>query len=120
MKHYTPAGWVDQPGETIGPSWAEEKDYTELLAAWDGDAGDFLSHAVYALTWRLKDASAIITGIYCDQWCAVAAQGAPHATKGMFAMAGDEGKVVTWIQCDSVEWGIAATWNAMVEHFGED
>lgn len=120
MKHYTPAGWVDEPGETIGPQWAEEKDYTQLLAAWDAKPEEFLSLVVYALTWRLNNASAIITGIYCDQWCAVAAKGAPHATGGMFPMSSDEGKVTTWIACDSVEWGIAATWKAMAEHFGEE
>lgn len=111
---------MDQPGDAIGPPWAEETDYTELLREWECKPEELVSQVVYALTWRLKNAAAHITGIYCDQWCAVSAEGAPFATQGLLAMTGDDGKVVTWVQCGSVEWGFAATWKAMAEHFGKE
>jgi hypothetical protein len=120
MKHYTPAGWIDQPGDAIGPAWGTEEDYDRLINEWEAKPAEFVSQVVYALTWNLKSAAAIITGIYCDQWCAVAAEGAPFERGGLFPQTGETGKVVTWIQCDAVEHGFAATWYAMIEHFGED
>lgn len=120
MKHYTPAGWVDEPGNTIGPRWGTQEDYERLLAEWDADPASFVTRAVFALTWKLKNAAANITGIYCDQWCAVAATGAPFVVGGMFPQTGEDGRVITWIQCDEVEHGIAATWYAMAKHFGQD
>jgi hypothetical protein len=34
------------------------------------------------------------------------------------AASGDN-KVVTWIQCDEVEWGLAAAWKALRHHFND-
>ncbi len=116
MKHYTPTGMVDDESSFKG--WGSEEDYKEVLEKLNTTPEDFVSAVVYSLTWGLEDAAANITGIYCDQWCGVSASGAPFETKGMLAMTGEEGQFTTFIQCDKVEWGLAATWKAFVEKFG--
>jgi hypothetical protein len=117
MKHYTPTGWVDDGAESI-KGWGTEDDYKEVLERLDTTPEMFLSHVVYSLTWDLKEAAANITGIYCDQWCGVAASGAPFETEGMLATTGDDGKISTWIECQAVEWGVAATWKIFADRFG--
>lgn len=68
------------------------------------DDSNLLTTVVYSLQWDFKDYVAEITGIFCDQWCAVSATGY-KAGKEKY-----EEDVRTWIQCDVVEHGIAATW----------
>lgn len=117
MRHYTPTGWVDDGADSI-KGWGTEDDYAEVLDRLDTTAQDFLTAVVYSLTWGLDDAAAAITGIYCDQWCGVAASGAKFETHGLLAMTGEDGKISTWFQCDKPEWGVAATWKAFADHFG--
>ena len=117
MRHYTPTGWIEEPLDSI-KGWGTEEDYTEVLQQLDTSPRDFLTAVVYSLTWKLDDAAANITGIYCDQWCGISGSGAPFESYGLLAMTGDKGKIGTWFECDKPEWGIAATWKAFVEEFG--
>lgn len=117
MRHYTPTGWIDDGAESV-KEWGTEEDYSAVLKQLSTTPEDFLSSVVYSLTWDLHNAAANIDGIYCDQWCGVAAHGAPLETKGMLAMTGEDGKISTWIQCDKPEWGVAKTWLLFVEKFG--
>lgn len=107
--HYTPAGWVKaEPNHDDficvcteeGKQRAEEimKEVAERLKV-DGDWG-LTTLVVASLAW---DYEASITGIYFDQWGGVSAQ------KG-------DGSWGTFIQCDRIEHGIAATWLAFAEH----
>lgn len=75
--------------------------------------GNLLSKVVYGLTGHLFEAYAIIEQIDCDQWAAVSAVGWKDGTKAV-----DPDSFRTWIQCDEVEDGIAATYLAMAQHFG--
>lgn len=85
MRHYTPTGWIDDGAESV-KEWGTEEDYNTVLKQLSTTPEDFLSHVVYSLTWSLDDAAANIDGIYCDQWCGVAAHGAPFETEGILAM----------------------------------
>lgn len=61
------------------------------------------SNFVDSIVWSLSlDFNANITGIHSDQWHAVAAK--------------DYAGWRTYIQCDQVEHGLAATWKAFAEH----
>lgn len=116
MRHYTPNGWVDD-ADSI-KEWAEERDYKDVLKELDATPENLLSKVVYGLTWNLKDASATITSIPCDQWCAVIATGARYETSGLLAQVGEEERISTFVQCDHVEYGIAKTWKIFAEKFG--
>jgi hypothetical protein len=70
---------------------------------------DIVNSVVFGLNWKLKDAWAYITRIYNDQWSAVVAEGKKYDTEEVYR---------TYIQCDRVEDGFAATWIAMKRHFG--
>lgn len=102
--HYTPAGWVKAERNfdafmcRCSPEEEEKCDavMAEALEALSATKEDLLTAVVFALSW---DYEASITGIYCDQWCGVSAQ------------TGD-GSFGTWVQCDTVEDGIAMTWKA--------
>lgn len=59
---------------------------------------DMLSAVVFDLAWEHE---AAITGLHADQWAGVAAQGQDMST---------------FIQCDRVEHGVAATWKAFADH----
>ncbi len=58
-----------------------------------------VSQIVMSLTW---DMGASITGIGCDQWFGVWAQA-------------DDGTFSTFVQCDRLEHGFAATWKAFAD-----
>lgn len=64
------------------------------------DDANFVSEVVWSLNW---DYGAQITQIGSDQWF------------GIWA-ATDDGSFKTFIQCDSLEDGFAATWKAFAEH----
>lgn len=70
---------------------------------------NLLSFVVYALEWRY---SAYISGIHCDQWAAVSSQ--------TYAFGEEKPEVSTYIQCDKVEDGVAATFLYYYQRFGEE
>lgn len=117
MRHYTPAGWVDDGGSDSISGWGTEDDYKEVLEQLKTTPENFLTAVVYSLTWDLENGAAIITGIYCDQWCGVSGSGTSNDAS-FIPMPTDDKKVQTWFQCDRPEWGIAATWKAFVKEFG--
>lgn len=107
--YYTPAGWVKASSnhsdfictcDEKGKQKAAEitKEVTERLNVRD-DWG-LISAVVASLSWDYESA---ITGMYFDQWGGVSAQ------KG-------DGSWGTFIQCDHIEHGVAATWLAFAEH----
>lgn len=115
MKHYTPSGWVDDAGAEM--SWATEEHLIEVKRRLSATDGNFLISVVQSLAWQLKNASAAITGIYCDQWYGVTASG-QHHDNGVIPLPLAEEPFITFIQCDEPEHGIAATWLAFVDKFG--
>lgn len=119
MRHYTPHGWVEEPANAIR-EWGEEDDYSWALKDLGTTPEAFVSAVVYALAWNLKGGSANITGIYCDQWCGISAEGAPFETGGLLAMTGEQGKVSCFVQCDRVEWGLGKVWRIMSNEFNTD
>lgn len=62
--------------------------------------GNLLSHAVWSLE---LDFNAQLNGIFTDQWSAVSA-------------ARYDKTFTSWIQCDVVEHGVAATWRAFADN----
>ena len=62
--------------------------------------GNLLSHVVWSLE---LDFNAQLNGIMTDQWSAVAASSYDKT-------------FTTWIQCDVVEHGVAATWRAFADN----
>jgi hypothetical protein len=71
---------------------------SDELGAREIAVSEFLTAIVYSLE---LDFEAHITKIMCDQWCGVWAESAT---------------LETMIQCDEVEHGIAATWEAFAKH----
>jgi len=68
---------------------------------------NLLTEVVFSLNW---DFGAHITGIENDQWCAVAAETHARCDDG-------EPEFRTYIECDRVEHGVAATWKAFADRF---
>lgn len=85
----------------------------EVKAELEATDANLLSKVVYALWARLKDAHASIEEIVCDQWAGVIAVGWRDGER-----ADGPNAFRTYIQCDDVEDGVAATWLAMRNHFG--
>jgi hypothetical protein len=65
----------------------------------DVSDGHFLTSVVISLNWDFKSH---ITQILNEQWSAVVAEA-------------DDGSYRTWVGCDLVEHGIAATWKAFAD-----
>jgi hypothetical protein len=78
---------------------------------------NLLTSVVYELQWAY---GASITGIDCDQWCAISTSthDATHnkETDGYDPV--DPPKFTTYIQCDDVEDGLAYTLKAYYDEFG--
>jgi hypothetical protein len=66
---------------------------------WDVTAENFVSAIVSSLNW---DFQARVTGVPADQWFGVQAES-------------NDGSFTTFVQCDLVEDGFAATWKAFAD-----
>lgn len=105
--HYTPAGWVKQSGESkVAKVFGEDEaagvmdEVLERLSGLQGKEvtrSDLLSAVVYSLSWGYR---ATITGMYCDQWAAVAAEAEGFST---------------WVECYELEVGVAMTWKLFAD-----
>jgi hypothetical protein len=91
----------------------EEQACDELLAYVKEELGgtgeNLVSRIVMDLAWSYH---ADITGIYADQWFGV--------TSEAQCRKGEEPEFSTFVQCDMVEDGMAATWAAWREKYGEE
>lgn len=94
--YYSPAGPVRTKADHQSSIWLEEGKllYEEVKKSLETSDEGFLGYVVMAL---VLDHNAAITGIYADQWFAVAAQSS---------------KFSTYIQCDDPAHGLAATLRA--------
>src|SRR3954463_271957 len=83
--------------------------YNEAIRRLGTSPDKLLSTVVYSLHWELD---AWIEGIGCDQWCGVSAKGMGKGVLDLPVDLDDDDpkKITSYIQCDVVEHGIAATW----------
>jgi hypothetical protein len=94
-----------------------KKECNELLekvyGLLDANASNLLTKVVYSLEW---DYMAKITSIDCDMWSAISSK-----TRDMTPdlKEQDPPLFTTYIQCDDLEHGVAATWLAYYEKFGK-
>ncbi len=65
----------------------------------DASDGQFVTSVVISLNWDFKSH---ITHILNEQWSAVLAEA-------------DDGSYKSWVGCDLVEHGVAATWKAFAD-----
>lgn len=104
-RHYTPAGVVEfkyTHSEFVCICSEEGRLNAEMLMVevcgrLKCTPESLLTHVVMDLAWGFE---AAITGLHADQWFGVAAQGK---------------EMSTFIQCDRVEHGVAATWKAFAD-----
>lgn len=81
---------------------------------------NFLSAVVYSLQWYIpgdedSEPCVSISGIYCDMWAAVCSEQFGKLPDGEY------GPIITArVECDKIEHGIAATWKAWADNFGEN
>jgi hypothetical protein len=109
-RHYTPAGVVEftyNHSDFIctcsedGKAEAEAL-MNEVCERLKCNRENMLSAVVFSLVW---DYEAAITGLHADQWAGVSAEGKDLST---------------FIQCDHVEHGVAATWKAFADHTSKE
>lgn len=82
---------------------------SEELVPRPVDDSNMLTEVVFSLNW---DFGAHISDIPNDQWSAVVAETYAKADDG-------EPEFSTYIECDRVEHGVAATWKAFADRFPE-
>ena len=118
-QHYTPAGGVTEQADSYTDFMCDcqpegkqrcdecvERVCKELKCEPSG----LVSAVVYSITWGSEKGVGFITGIPCDQWCAVTADFRPHNEDGEV-----DDAISFFIQCDKVEYGFARLWELMKE-----
>lgn len=92
-------------------SEAEEKECDDVLALvkekLDPTEHNLVSRIIASLEW---DYLASVGTIAMDQWFGISSQTHDNHEDGLF----------TWVQCDMVEDGLAFTWKAYYDKYGDD